>query len=562
MVSFSETANHVDESFAEELKRVRAYFFSRNPEYWPIFNDPFFRQIIDFRSKNLKPAERLHAYPNGTELLDRLASIDKVAETYVNPSEATDDLLLFTAAMSKDWENPSSVENVITMPCDPAIFGAMSGSLANPNLVYSEYSGMAAEMEKTVIRQIADLAGFDPHESTGIFTQGGTFCNLYGYLAGIRKNLPQAREFGMGTCQDYRIINSQGGHYSNTTNLSLLGVNIREKTIRLKLNKNNDIDLADLERQLEACFRLNCVVPVIMLTMGTTDTFGVDRVKPVRDIVDKLCFRYDIEQRPHIHVDSAIGWSMIFFLNYDFANNPLKINEQTLAGLEEHVAHFRELQHADSFTVDFQKWGYVPYTSSLVMFRDKNDLKALENDPENFSYFEKDTQGQTHLQATIECSRGAAGLFGAYSAMKYMGVKGYQVVLANCLQNANYFRMRLSQVPNAVIMAPENQGPSVGFKLYNPAWVSDPEAEFDYECNFNTSEAYAERLKRNNKWHRDLFLNRGKVGLFTNWVEFIAHSNYDEKEKYTYLPGEKAVFMNPLTTRTEIDTFFEMINGV
>ena len=40
------------------------------------------------------------------------------------------------------------------------------------------------------------------------------------------------------------------------------------------------MDLDDLERQLSACFHLECVVPTIMLTMGTTDTFGVDRVKP------------------------------------------------------------------------------------------------------------------------------------------------------------------------------------------------------------------------------------------------------------------------------------------
>ena len=47
------------------------------------------------------------------------------------------------------------------------------------------------------------------------------------------------------------------------------------------------------------------------------------------------------------------------------------------------------LPAADSFTIDFQKWGYVPYTSSLVMIKNRDDLKALEHDPEYFSYFEK-----------------------------------------------------------------------------------------------------------------------------------------------------------------------------
>jgi glutamate/tyrosine decarboxylase-like PLP-dependent enzyme len=217
-------------------------------------------------------------------------------------------------------------------------------------------------------------------------------------------------------------------------------VDIENKTIRIQVGENNDIDLDHLERTLTACFALHHVVPTIMLTMGTTDTFGVDRVKPVVELRDRLCERFEVAVRPHIHVDAAIGWSMIFFLDYDFAANPLAINAATLAGIERNVSRFAELRYADSFTVDFQKWGYVPYTSSLVMIKEQDDLKAMENDPEHFSYFERDIQGQTHLQSTIECSRGASDLFGAYAALNYLGVEGYRTVLAHCLQNANYFR--------------------------------------------------------------------------------------------------------------------------
>jgi glutamate/tyrosine decarboxylase-like PLP-dependent enzyme len=338
-------------------------------------------------------------------------------------------------------------------------------------------------------------------------------------------------------------------------------VDVKKKTVRIKIKENNDIDLDDLEQHLRACFKLSCVVPTIMLTMGTTDTFAVDRVKPVYDLLDRLCRQYEITVKPHLHVDSAIGWSMLFFLDYDFKRNPLAINPRTLAGLQRQATQFRELKYADSFTVDFQKWGYVPYTSSLIMYKDRRDLAYLENDPDNFTYFEKDLQGQSHLQSTIECSRGAAGVFGAYAALKYLGVEGYQVIIANCLQNANYFRSRLMQLPFVKVMAPENQGPSVGFRIYNPAQVKNAEAEYDFEFHIQNNDAYRNRLKRNNNWHRALFKRRGKIGLYTNWVEFIAHTAYDEKERYHKLPGEKAVFMNPLTTRREIDIFLDRFSG-
>ncbi|MEA3211172.1 MAG: hypothetical protein QOE70_4229 [Chthoniobacter sp.] len=553
--------HQIAESFRDEIDQLRAQFFSRDPACWPVFGDPVFSELVNFRKQHLPARAGVQQYPDGEALLRRLREQNCVPTGPTNPRDGVDPVLLFAAALSKNWEDPASVENVIASPSDPGIFGSMTGILANPNLVHPEYSEMAAELELMVIRQMATLAGYDPTQATGIFTQGGTFCNLYGYLLGIRKSLSQSRELGLEYGQDYRIINSGVGHYSNMTNLSLLGVNIRRKTIRIRATESNDMDLAELERQLTACFQLDCVVPTIMLTMGTTDTFGVDRVKPVCEIRDRLCAQFDVAVKPHIHVDSAVGWPLLFFLGYDFQKNPLRINAATLPGLRRIVDRFRELRFADSFTIDFQKWGYVPYTSSLVMIKNREDLKTLEHDQEYFSYFEKDVEGQTHLHSTIECSRGAAGLFGAYAALHYLGSEGFQRLIANALQNANYFRFRLSGVSGVKLMAAQNQGPSVGFRMYDPDSVSDPEAEFDYECRRPDDAAYRERVERNNRYHRELFLRRGKVGLYTNWVEFIAHTDYDAKGRYGALPGEKAVFMNPRTRYEDIDRFIAAIRG-
>ncbi|PSU32126.1 pyridoxal phosphate-dependent decarboxylase family protein [Photobacterium lutimaris] len=548
-------ANQLSSLFQRHYDAAFADYFSRDPAKWPIFSEPGLKSIHDFRQQRLNPNERIAAYPNGLALQQHLAGHATIAQQRQIPDGTPDEMLTFAAALSKDWENPSSVENVVTMPCDPAIYGSMMGAMANPNLAYSEYAGMADQLEKYVIRQIANQVGYDPEQSTGIFTQGGTFCNLYGYLLGLRKSLPMALQHGMGRVPDFRIINSQGGHYSNMTNLSLLGVDIKDKTIRIKVTDSHDMDYEDLERQLRACFAVNCRVPTIMVTMGTTDTFAVDRIKPVYELRNRLCEEYEVEVKPHIHVDAAVGWSMIFFLDYDFHRNPLDINPVTLSGIERTISRVKELKYADSFTVDFHKWGYVPYTSSLVMIKNKQDMKALENEPENFSYFEHDLQGQTHLQSTIECSRGAVGVFGAYAALKYMGIEGYQTILAHCLQNANYFRHQLLKQGNVKLMAPENQGPSVGFRLYNPQWVDDVCAEFAKEQQCMTNPEYMEQLRRNSQWHRSVFKERGKVGLYTNWVEFISRSAYNPTGKYSYIPGEKAVFMNPATGRSQIDLF-------
>ncbi|HHR6079434.1 TPA: pyridoxal phosphate-dependent decarboxylase family protein [Providencia alcalifaciens] len=557
-----QSANLLTPEFEQQYHNIVANFFSRDPNKWPIFNDPKIQAITQFRKTTLADSQLINQYPNGAQWFNQLAGQSHVQQQINLPGSQQDTLLTFASALCKNWENPLSVENVIAMPSDPALYGSMLGLLGNPNMVYCEYSGVADSMEKTVIKQVANLIGYDENQASGLFTQGGTMCNLYGYLFGIRKTLKDSRQLGMSVDQDYRIINSQGGHYSNMTNLSLLGVDIQNKTIRIKVASDNTIDLHDLEQQIRACYTVHCKIPVILLTAGTTDTFGVDEIKQVYELRNRLCEEFEVTEKPHIHVDAAVGWPIIFFINYDFNTNPLAINEATLFGLRHTVEKFKQLKYADSITIDFHKWGYVPYTSSLVMVRDGNDFKALENSPENFTYFEHDLEGQTHLQSTIECSRSGVGIFGAYAGLHYLGIEGYQTIIAHCLQNANYMRNQLIEMENAAVMVPQNQGPSVGFRLYSPKLNADPQDIFNYELSCASDKAAYETMVRNSKWHRNLFLTRGKAGLFTNWVDSIACSTYAEHNRFVYIPGEKAVFMNPTTERHHIDEFVKMLKAM
>ena len=205
-------ANTEDPRFRELVDQVKAMFFGRNPDLWPVFSDPACQEVLRFRYGAHQPGTEVDKHKDGGSLLEQLKQTAAIPDGWRVPERGPDPMLLFASALSKNWEHPSCVENVITMSSDPAIFGMFMGIVANPNLVYREYAGMAADLEAAVVRQIATLAGYDPEQATGIFTQGGTFCNLYGYLLGIRKSMPDVRAFGMGASRDYRIINSQGGH--------------------------------------------------------------------------------------------------------------------------------------------------------------------------------------------------------------------------------------------------------------------------------------------------------------------------------------------------------------
>lgn len=108
----------------------------------------------------------------------------------------------------------------------------------------------------------------------GIFTAGGTFCNMYGMLLGLRRAFPDSVRRGVPQQEDYRFICSHAGHYSNATVLSTMGINVQKRIVSVPITLHNDMDMAALREALESCFRLGVTVPAILLTMGTTDTFA------------------------------------------------------------------------------------------------------------------------------------------------------------------------------------------------------------------------------------------------------------------------------------------------
>ncbi len=49
---------------------------------------------------------------------------------------------------------------------------------------------------------------------------------------------------------------------------------------------------------------------------------GIDDIETVFEMRNGLVNEFKLPYRPHIHVDSVIGWAYLFFLDYDFSENP------------------------------------------------------------------------------------------------------------------------------------------------------------------------------------------------------------------------------------------------
>eukprot|EP00567_Pseudictyota_dubia_P017016 CAMPEP_0197433236 /NCGR_PEP_ID=MMETSP1175-20131217/1165_1 /TAXON_ID=1003142 /ORGANISM="Triceratium dubium, Strain CCMP147" /LENGTH=630 /DNA_ID=CAMNT_0042961555 /DNA_START=179 /DNA_END=2071 /DNA_ORIENTATION=- len=588
--------------FDEKFDELVSNFFGRDPEKWPIFAEPSVRKYLDSMIHAACPDLPDSAVPNGENVKADITSCSVMPES---PMSSPDDLARLKddvntiATMSKNWYSPAAVENVMAMPSDPAIHGCVMALCSNPNIVHYEYAKASADIEDTVARMMGTQVGWDPAKVQGIFSSGGTMCNLYGYLAGLRTAFPDSVHHGFGA-QDYRFMHAFSGHYSNVTCLSTLGVDIVDRAITVKNTVNNETDYDDLEKELDACLRMRIKVPTILVTFGTTDTFAVDDVQRVAEIRDRVVARYqpdDPTWRPHIHADSAVGWPLVFFRGYDREKNPLGFTQHMLQVLEEHQNVIEGLKYADSVTIDLHKWGYVPYSASMVLFKNKAIVNRLSNDPDNFTYFNADPSGHTVFHSTIECSRGAVGIYGAYTALKALGKEGYQMLTAHGIQNANYLRHALRErVPGAVIVGSHNGGPSVCWRLYDTDDHKEAKAKFKAE----TGTGIAARPPRGDRgasmaaipagqkrrslivldseattsYHNAVYkhmcrglsdpatqgkgMRDGKVGtLSTDWIQHCCRGSFDVYAHAMKFPGQKAVFFNPWTNQESIDGFVD-----
>lgn len=110
-----------------------------------------------------------------------------------------------------NWGHPRCQVNVVSPPSVASIIGVLLPSMYNANLVSEEYSRRVAEAEVGSVAMIADLVGYDPDESTGLFTFGGTGALLYGLKMGLEKAVPGCINSGLR--KDVVVLASEESHY-------------------------------------------------------------------------------------------------------------------------------------------------------------------------------------------------------------------------------------------------------------------------------------------------------------------------------------------------------------
>jgi L-2,4-diaminobutyrate decarboxylase len=436
------------------------------------------------------------------------------------------------------WGHPLSQINVVPPPSIAGILGVLLAAMFNPNLCSDESARGISAAEERVVAMAADLLGYDPNSVGGVFTFGGTGCLLYGVKVGLEKALPGSSQAGVS--QGAVVLASDESHYSAVNVAGWLGIG-QEHVVRVPTTADNAVRVDALAAAARDVLNKGGRIAAIVATMGTTDAFGIDDLAAIRSLRDELVREFSLEYRPHIHADAVIGWAWSVFADYDFATNPLGFAAPTLAALATAAERMRSLPLADSVGIDFHKTGYVPYVSSLVLFRTASDFDLIRRPRSTMPYLFQ--AGRHHPGTfTLETTRNGLGPMSALANLLLLGKEGLRVLIGHAVEMAQALRREIDLHPELAVLNDQNVGPVTLFRVYPPG--DDRLVAGSREFS---DQAFQSEARRINEFNRAVFRRVWSEATAGRGIAISMTDCYRHSDFGTPIAALKSYVLSPFT---------------
>jgi glutamate/tyrosine decarboxylase-like PLP-dependent enzyme len=415
-------------------------------------------------------------------------------------SEVMSETLGFLDGMLR-WHSPTVMHNI-----NPAV---TIGSLAlttvahafNPQMLWDYVSGHLQDVENKIARQLGKYAGYDQERVDGVTTFGGKACHIYSIRIGLARTIPGYAKSGTNGHSPV-VITTKFNHYLIEPVCSLLGLGT-DACIRIGTDDKEVLDLNELNRTIDEVRASGKNLACIVLSGGGTLNLNIDPADKVRELIDAKYSDVPPENRPFIYFDFVAGWPWLFFVNYDFTQNPLGIEPELLNKISTIKDKVSVVRYADAFGVDMHKMGFASYNNSMFIVKNKTDLHSIfTNDritKERLPYGNNFAQHHT-----IEHSRSGAPVMAAWYNLQTIGEEGFQMYLVQLLQIGQIIREVLTRrgfqwvntysLIHASLFYPVNPNGKKDFNEYRVATEDEKSALTNYIFQFtefvNTHSVY------------------------------------------------------------------------
>ena len=357
------------------------------------------------------------------------------------------------------WHHPYVMNNIKTPVNLLSLVVGYHCMLLDPNLAGDTNCGQIAFAELEVIKYLSDLIEWNWEKSGGYFTFGGTSTLLNAVKIGINK--VEEKSCLNGINDDIFIISSEQGHSAHADVCNWLGIG-KKKCIRVPVDENYQFDVNKAEKIIDDMILSGKKLATIIACGGTTIEMLVDNIKDIYDMRNRVVKKHKLNYKPHIHVDSVVGWVWLFYKGYSFEKNKLSLSKTILHKIEKMFNLIAECKYADSIGIDFHKTGFCPYASSLFLNRNRDELFKLND--KNVISIEKMEYGMYNPSTyTLELSRSSIGPMTALTAITYFGKDGFRIMLRDIIEGANILMVKLNSKLDFEVINNETLGTCILF---------------------------------------------------------------------------------------------------
>jgi L-2,4-diaminobutyrate decarboxylase len=413
------------------------------------------------------------------QLVEHYSDLPELVET--PPEELVRQTAKDLLSHAPRWRSPWLQYNIGTAPNTAAV--ALYAAALDENMININEgnAGNGLVAEKATANIMLALARVQK-KGAGLFTFGGTGTNLYALRVGICKSDP--RIICDGLKSNTVVFITEDAHFSHHSTVDWLGIG-RQRLIIMPATLNRRTDI----RAAECMFRQSLTegkrIGGILLNGGTTYWHTIDSIQEFAKLRDTLVREFDLPYKPHIHVDTVIGWGWLMYEGYDFDLNTLSLEADILSRIQIQYNRIAELPYADSWGIDFHKGiGGSPVDTSMIIFNDQEDLAYLAKSGSiegGLHQLAQDEDYPTPSEYTLETSRSSGPALGALVSLHSTGKDGFRKHLATLLRAADRFRRVLCLEKSAGLAHVDDL---LGFasmvRLFPPECAVDPRREIEF----------------------------------------------------------------------------------
>ena len=426
--------------------------------------DTFFKcrrdDLIEIFTELLDAIEAENHLPPGGLMSRNYETAQANPEIHVLPGNLKDarDAVFPFLWGTDGWYSPLHLENVKGPANYASLVGVLACVLKNPNLCVDTYCLRSNELEVKAITALANLIFYHTDSPWGVFTMGGTISNLYGGKIGIERVCPGAMQNGVNGEPIIGFV-SEAAHYSNVSLAGWLGIGTSNLVV-VPTDENISMRLDIFEQRLEESLRDKKRVAFVIATFGSTDSFGIDDIRKIREIIERVAAKFSVTT-PYLHVDAAVGWTSCFLSEYDVTKNMFGFDSDIIPLVTKAQKAIEGFRFADSVTIDFHKMGWGHYPSSAFIVNRRQDLTYLLRAKSETPYFCEADYRHDPALFTLECSRPAIGPYAVMASLNGIGLQGYQMLVAHAMELAQQIKTRIEQMENCKVLNMTTPGPSV-----------------------------------------------------------------------------------------------------